>query len=60
MLLLNFLQAWVIGIAVAAPVGPIGLLCIRRTLENGMLGLRYPHKDLKKITPDQIVINSTY
>ncbi|NQY41925.1 MAG: LysE family transporter [Legionellales bacterium] len=38
MLLFIFLQAWMIGIAVAAPVGPIGLLCIRRALENGMLG----------------------
>lgn len=25
-----------VGFAVAAPVGPIGLLCIRRTLNNGM------------------------
>ena len=24
-----------VGFAVAAPVGPIGLLCIRRTLANG-------------------------
>jgi threonine/homoserine/homoserine lactone efflux protein len=27
----------IIGLAVAAPVGPIGLLCIRRTLEHGSL-----------------------
>lgn len=27
----------VVGLAVAAPVGPIGLLCIRRTLTNGRL-----------------------
>jgi threonine/homoserine/homoserine lactone efflux protein len=26
-----------IGVAVAAPVGPIGLLCIRRTLQGGVL-----------------------
>jgi len=26
-----------LGLAIAAPVGPIGLLCIRRTLERGML-----------------------
>jgi len=27
-----------IGIAIAAPVGPIGMLCIRRTLEIGLIG----------------------
>ncbi len=26
-----------LGLSIAAPVGPIGLLCIRRTLANGML-----------------------
>jgi threonine/homoserine/homoserine lactone efflux protein len=32
-------QGFVLGVAIAAPVGPIGLLCIRRTLEhNQMLG----------------------
>ena len=30
-----FLQGGLVGLAVAAPVGPIGLLCIRRTLRNG-------------------------
>ena len=25
----------IIGLAIAAPVGPIGLLCIRRTLSHG-------------------------
>lgn len=25
-----------LGLSIAAPVGPIGLLCIRRTLQNGM------------------------
>jgi threonine/homoserine/homoserine lactone efflux protein len=27
----------VIGLVIAAPVGPVGLLCIRRTLQKGML-----------------------
>lgn len=31
------LQGVVLGIAIAAPVGPIGLLCIRRTLQYGPL-----------------------
>ena len=31
------LQGVVLGIAIAAPVGPIGLLCIRRTLQHGPL-----------------------
>ena len=31
-----FLEGVVIGVSVAAPVGPIGLLCIRRTLTGGM------------------------
>jgi len=30
-----FLEGVVIGLAVAAPVGPIGVLCIRRTLAGG-------------------------
>jgi len=30
-----FLQGAAIGFAIAAPVGPIGVLCIRRTLANG-------------------------
>jgi threonine/homoserine/homoserine lactone efflux protein len=30
-----FLEGVVIGFAVAAPVGPIGVLCIRRTLTDG-------------------------
>ncbi len=29
------LQGVLLGLAIAAPVGPIGLLCIRRTLEHG-------------------------
>ncbi|HEY9841875.1 MAG: LysE family translocator [Candidatus Sericytochromatia bacterium] len=36
MSLAGFGQGLVIGLSVAAPVGPIGLLCIRRTLEQGV------------------------
>ena len=33
------LKGLALGVAIAAPVGPIGLLCIRRTLEQGpMIG----------------------
>ncbi|WP_319497294.1 LysE family transporter [uncultured Cohaesibacter sp.] len=32
-----YLQGTLIGLAIAAPVGPIGLLCIRRTLRDGRL-----------------------
>lgn len=35
-ILIHFLHGLLIGIAIAAPVGPIGLLCIRRTLTGGM------------------------
>ena len=35
-MMLNFLlKGLVIGLSIAAPVGPIGLLCIRRSLEQG-------------------------
>jgi threonine/homoserine/homoserine lactone efflux protein len=35
---LNFLlKGFLIGFAIAAPVGPIGVLCIRRTLADGRL-----------------------
>jgi len=34
---LLFIRGIVIGISIAAPVGPIGVLCIRRTLSNGKL-----------------------
>jgi threonine/homoserine/homoserine lactone efflux protein len=35
---LSFLiKGFVIGLSIAAPVGPIGLLCIRRSLEQGRL-----------------------
>lgn len=30
-----FLKSFLIGASIAAPVGPIGVLCIRRTLANG-------------------------
>ena len=30
-----FLNAWVIGFCIAAPVGPIGMLCIHRSLSGG-------------------------
>lgn len=33
----TFIRAFIIGISIAAPVGPIGVLCIRRTLANGKL-----------------------
>lgn len=32
-----FLKGFAIGLAIAAPVGPIGLLCIRRSLADGRL-----------------------
>ncbi len=31
-----FLRGLIIGFSIAAPVGPIGILCIRRTLAEGM------------------------
>ena len=37
-MLLYLLKAWMIGIAIAAPVGPIGMLCIKKTLELGIKG----------------------
>jgi threonine/homoserine/homoserine lactone efflux protein len=36
-MLLIFLQGLGLGVAIAAPVGPIALLCIRRTLDQGRL-----------------------
>lgn len=36
----TMLRGGIVGFAIAAPVGPIGLLCVRRTLEEGaMTGL---------------------
>ncbi|MBU7013594.1 MAG: LysE family transporter [Theionarchaea archaeon] len=32
-----FIQGFLIGVAIAAPVGPIGLLCIQRTLSEGWI-----------------------
>jgi threonine/homoserine/homoserine lactone efflux protein len=32
-----FLRGFLIGISIAAPVGPIGILCIRRTFADGKL-----------------------
>ncbi len=32
-----FLRGFVMGISIAAPVGPIGALCIRRSVKNGWL-----------------------
>ncbi len=32
-----FLRGLLIGFSIAAPVGPIGVLCIRRTLAEGRL-----------------------
>ncbi|MBF8263900.1 MAG: putative threonine efflux protein [Parachlamydiales bacterium] len=32
-----FLKGFVLGFAIAAPVGPIGILCIRKTLQFGKL-----------------------
>jgi threonine/homoserine/homoserine lactone efflux protein len=38
--MLTFLQGLVLGVLIAAPVGPIGILCIRRSLTMGhMAGL---------------------
>ena len=33
----SFIRGIVIGFSIAAPVGPIGILCIRRTIANGRL-----------------------
>ena len=33
----RFLRGLIIGLSIAAPVGPIGVLCIRRTLADGRL-----------------------
>jgi len=35
LLVILFLQSLLIGLSIAAPVGPIGILCIRRTLVDG-------------------------
>lgn len=35
--LILFFKATLLGVAIAAPVGPIGLLCIQRTLQFGLV-----------------------
>lgn len=35
--LLFFIKGVILGFSIAAPLGPIGVLCIRRTLAHGML-----------------------
>ncbi|HWR42209.1 LysE family translocator [Sporomusa sp.] len=37
MALIFFIKGIILGFSIAAPVGPIGVLCIRRTLSHGML-----------------------
>lgn len=32
-----FLKGFIIGLSIAAPVGPIGVLCINRTLQGGLV-----------------------
>jgi threonine/homoserine/homoserine lactone efflux protein len=34
----TFMRGLVLGVLVAAPVGPVGLLCIKRTLQRGIRG----------------------
>ncbi len=35
-----FLQGWVVGFIIASPLGPVGVLCIRRTLtESRLVGI---------------------
>lgn len=34
--IIPFFKAWMLGFAIAAPVGPIGLLCIRYSLATGL------------------------
>lgn len=36
--MIYFIKAWLIGFAIAAPIGPIGLLCIKETLHYGVKG----------------------
>ena len=32
----SLIEGWLVGVAIAAPVGPIGLLCLRRSVQDGM------------------------
>ena len=34
-MLLNFLKAILIGLAASIPLGPLGIMCIQRTLDKG-------------------------
>ncbi|MGH7091517.1 MAG: LysE family translocator, partial [Stellaceae bacterium] len=36
MYLITFLKGLVVGIVIALPVGPVGVLCVRRTLFEGL------------------------
>lgn len=38
-----FIKGFIIGFSIAAPVGPIGILCIQRTLLSGATGI-FRHK----------------
>lgn len=38
--LLLFLEGLGVGLAIAAPVGPVGVLCISRTLRHGLAACR--------------------
>jgi threonine/homoserine/homoserine lactone efflux protein len=33
--LMHFVEGAVVGFSLAAPIGPVGILCVRRTLEHG-------------------------
>ena len=41
-MLLLFAKGLALGLAIAAPVGPIGMLCIRTTLERGRVARTAP------------------
>lgn len=36
-MLINFLKALIVGIAVSIPLGPVGVLCIQKTISKGQL-----------------------
>ena len=37
-LTLYFIKSWILGVAIAAPIGPISMICIKKTLELGFVG----------------------
>lgn len=37
MFLKHFIQAVIVGLSIAAPMGPVGLLCLKRSLSDGRL-----------------------